>query len=491
VAGAGLLGTPPLAGPGNGKLAARIARQIEADVLERGWPVGESLGSEGELRQRYPVSRAVLREAVRLVEHHQVAKMRRGAQGGLFITEPDVGPAAQAAVIYLSYVDTRFDEFLQVRQSLEPLAARLAAEYITEDGIARLRASASIDAVEGAGHAPEFHSLLAELSGNPALRLFLDVLGRLTLNYGDAILRKDPRSYRRAEKQAKEAHAAIVDAVIAGDASMAERAATEHMKTVSAGFARVLAGGQLSGFASETGDFTWSADRESSTKLGESLAAHIHADISRRKLPAGTVIGNEPELLEKYRVSRAVLREAIRLLESHGAVQMRTGPQGGLIAAKPDAQASVETIALYLEYQKVRAEDLLIVREAIELGVVSSLVARDDVGDIANRLHHHCSGEANEAVIQDDPTSITKADMFHVDLAEAASNPVQTLFMRVLTELWGRHRATQHRSVFGREAAAEVQTAHKRILDAIGAGDANLAQHRMRRHLGALTTWWY
>ena len=65
------------------KRASKIARQIEADIVRRGWTIGESLGSERDLQQRYEVSRSVLREAVRLVEHHQVARMRRGPNGGL------------------------------------------------------------------------------------------------------------------------------------------------------------------------------------------------------------------------------------------------------------------------------------------------------------------------------------------------------------------------------------------------------------------------
>lgn len=60
------------------KLASILARDIEADIVRRGWAVGESLGSELALQQRFGVSRSVLREAVRLVEHHQVARMRRG-----------------------------------------------------------------------------------------------------------------------------------------------------------------------------------------------------------------------------------------------------------------------------------------------------------------------------------------------------------------------------------------------------------------------------
>lgn len=88
------------------KRASKIARRIEADIVRRGWPIGASLGSESALQQRFCVSRSVLREAVRLVEHHQVARMRRGPNGGLFICEPNAGPATRAVVIYLEYLGT-------------------------------------------------------------------------------------------------------------------------------------------------------------------------------------------------------------------------------------------------------------------------------------------------------------------------------------------------------------------------------------------------
>jgi len=81
----------------------------------------------------------VLREAVRLVEHHQVARMRRGPNGGLLISEPDAGPATRAVVIYLEYLGTTLGDLLNARLVLEPLAASLAAERIDEAGIERLR----------------------------------------------------------------------------------------------------------------------------------------------------------------------------------------------------------------------------------------------------------------------------------------------------------------------------------------------------------------
>src|SRR5690242_16055123 len=123
-----------------GKLAAQVAHQIESTVIRRNWPVGKSLGSEVDLREHFGVSRSVLREAVRLVEHHQVARMRRGPNGGLFVCAPDAGPATHAMVIYLEYVGTSVTDLLHARLLLEPIAAGLAADRINEEGIDTLRA---------------------------------------------------------------------------------------------------------------------------------------------------------------------------------------------------------------------------------------------------------------------------------------------------------------------------------------------------------------
>src|SRR3954469_4673774 len=176
-AGSAAAGGAPGAGD-EGELAGRVARRIEADVLARGWPVGTSLGSEPELRARHGVSRAVLREAVRLVEHHQGARMRRGPGGGLFVVSPDAGPAARALVIYLQYAGTGVDDLMEARRLLEPLSARLAAEGIGEDGVALIRRTLAEEAAETApaGRPERLHVVLAELSGNHVLGLFVDVL---------------------------------------------------------------------------------------------------------------------------------------------------------------------------------------------------------------------------------------------------------------------------------------------------------------------------
>src|SRR3984885_8532643 len=160
-------------GPGTAdKRASKIARHIEAEIVRRGWPVGESLGSEHALQQRFCVSRSVLREAVRLVEPHRVARMRRGPNGGLLICDPDAAPATRAVVIYLEYLGTTIGDLLDARLLLEPLAASRAAQQIDEAGIQRLRGVVRAEhdrKPDPAAPSDEFHAALAEKSKNPVL----------------------------------------------------------------------------------------------------------------------------------------------------------------------------------------------------------------------------------------------------------------------------------------------------------------------------------
>src|SRR5271156_2684214 len=123
----------------NAKRAAKVADLIVEDVMALGWPVGEVLGSETDLLERYQVSRAVFREAVRLVEHQQVARTRRGPGGGLVITEPTVDAVIDAVVLYLYRVEARLDELFEARIVLEDIASELAPGRLDEQDLDRLR----------------------------------------------------------------------------------------------------------------------------------------------------------------------------------------------------------------------------------------------------------------------------------------------------------------------------------------------------------------
>ncbi|GAA5149022.1 FCD domain-containing protein [Pseudonocardia eucalypti] len=477
-----------MAGTSDGRLAAQIARRIETDVMRRGWPVGESLGSEHEVREHYGVSRAVMRQAVRLVEHHQVARMRKGPNGGLVVCAPDAGPATRSLVIYLEYVGTSVTDLLHARLLLEPIAVGLTTERITEEGIRTLRGVLDDERAHrderGVRSQDPLHPLLGQLSGNPVLHLFIDVLTRLTARYAHTSRRLAKAEVLAAKDVSHEAHRAIIEAVIAGDGALAQTTLAGHLESVAAWIEKHrVRRARIDGNVIEP-----ESAGGSHAKLAEVVAARIHDDIAARGWEVGSPLGSEAHLLGRYQISRAVLREAVRILEYHSVARMRRGPGGGLIVTAPEPQASIDTMALYLEYQAVTADDLRIVRNAIELGTVARVSARHAGGDagVAERLAKAVrwpkEGPASEP---------RKADLFHTELAELAGNPVLTLFLGIITELFRRHAAGQDQPLPGDQAADEVQHIHQRILDAILAGDPALARHRMRRHLDALIPWWH
>src|ERR1700735_2502552 len=165
------------------KRAAKVADLIVEDVMALGWPVGQVLGSETDLLERYQVSRAVFREAVRLVEHQQVAYARRGPGGGLVIAEPTVGAVIDAVVLYLHRMDARLDEVFEARIVLEEIACQLAAERTDESDLSELRKFAEGAPIEPDADPRGLHVLVAAISGNPGIQLFVEVFSRVAQLY--------------------------------------------------------------------------------------------------------------------------------------------------------------------------------------------------------------------------------------------------------------------------------------------------------------------
>lgn len=465
----------PDPGPAGGRRAAQVARLIEADIIRRNWPLGESLGSEAQLQEHYGVSRSVLREAVRLVEHHQVARMRRGPGGGLIVTTPDAAPATRAMVIYLEYVGTTIDELFDARLLLEPLAAGLAAERVDEAEIAALRTALAATAEQP--ERGELHITLAETAGNPVLALFVEVLTRLTARYarGTAAPTAEARRGLRSD------HGAIVEAVAAGDVTRARTLTEDHVRAVT---------DWLRAQPRCTGHRVAEPAAATRGKRAESVAAAIHEDIAADGWRTGSVFGGEGDLLQRYGVSRSILREAVRLLEYHTVARMRRGPGGGLIVTEPQPEAAVDTIALYLDYRRPSRADLSLVREAIEVDNVAAVVARRDDPDVAAFLARRHDVPAHGVAVGDPHAAGWTELEFHAELADLAGNRVLDIFLRIIVELFGRHWTPTMHPMPGAADATEMYRAHGRIIEAIRDGDDSMAKHRSRRHLEALSTWW-
>ncbi|MBF4997287.1 FadR family transcriptional regulator [Nocardia sp. BSTN01] len=444
--------------------AAQLARTIESDIADAGWPVGTVFGSEAELRERYGVSREVLREAVRLVEHHEVAVMRRGPAGGLVVTAPAVGPAIRAMAVYLDHVGATVSHVLDARLVLEPLAARLAAQNLTEQGLAALTAAESGWAYGEEKCTPELHRLLASLCGNPVLALFVDVLVALTGEAADC---------SRTGVDGGFAAAAIRDAVAAGEAGRAEYLVAAQLTGLRTA---VRAGDQLGGETAVSTPFRQILGAGHDSKLAENIAHRLIEEIIDSRAPAGTLVGSEASLASRIDVSKAVLREALRIVEYHSVARMRLGPGGGLVVVDADPAPILETMAIYLDYEAVTAADVVTVRTALELACVAAAVERHREDTVTQEL------AATADVRQSEDVKVGKfAHDVHIELAELSGNPILALFLGIVRHLWSRHVDDPE----FRESRYQESTVdeHRRIVAAIMAGNGPLARILMRDHI--------
>ena len=436
------------AGPGPdpaAKRAEQIADRIIGDVIAMGWPAGTLLGTEAGLLERYGVSRAVFREAVRLVEHQQIARTRRGPGGGLIITEPTVHAVIDAVVLYLYRVEATLDELFEARIVLEDIVTELAPARVGEQDVTRLRPFLRAGDHDLDSDPRALHALLASITQNPALELFVDVLNWVAMLYttdwralGPAVAAESAR-----------AHASIARAVVAGETGLARSRMRKHLRAEH---------DFLRGRTSTTEllpDHVVVSGEPGDSKRAEAVARRITQDIVVRGMRPGELVGAEKELIEQEGVSRAVLREAVRLLEHHQIARMRRGPGGGLFVFEPNAGAVTDMAAIYLARRGMRLAGLAELRTGVEVELAGLAAERGAAGELA-------------------------APDLHAAVACAAGNRVLELVALVLIRLSRMHR------IDPAGAGAEVLREHEAIAAAVESGDRELSRHRMRRHLDAL-----
>lgn len=157
------------------KVSEFIEREL-LDMIQNELTAGEKLPSENDLSNKYGVSRASIREAIQSLESKNVVVRRNG---GTFVASS----AEDVFVVPLNVmIDLKFarpDELSQVRILLETEAFRLAFERMEEDDLKRLedivwmmqKPQLELDKFFALDN--EFHSLIAEASGNAVLCTFI------------------------------------------------------------------------------------------------------------------------------------------------------------------------------------------------------------------------------------------------------------------------------------------------------------------------------
>jgi len=314
--------------------------------------------------------------------------------------------------------------------------------------------------------------LVAGMTGNPGLEFFVDLLNRVTLLF----LPRGARLSAQTLSESAAAHAAIADAILAGDEVVARRRMRRHLEAEAA-YLRARR-------PSRRRQADLSEPDGRSDKRAEATARRIFGEITAAGWPVGTLLGSEAELMARYDVSRAVLREAVRVLEHHQVARMRRGPGGGLFVVEPGIEAVVDAVAIQVARQGIEPAHLFEVRSAVEMAVLDRVMdTLDDDG--AAQLREAL--EVERAASPDD-FAVVGHDLHNV-LAAVAGNPVSRLLTMVLVLLTRLRVAAPEGASDPFPTTQDAIAVHGRIVAAVLAGDQDLARHRMRRHLDALVAW--
>lgn len=215
-------------------------------------------------------------------------------------------------------------------------------------------------------------------------------------------------------------------------------------------------------------------DDPKKAKRALTLAQDIVRDIEAGAHVAGDRLAHEDEMLARYDVARATLREALRFLELQGVIHLQLGRGGGPVVARPQAGDFASSLSLILHFMEADLRGLLELREAIAPDVAAYAAQRATTADLSALSDCLKNLEQNETGSQFEELN----RRFHDMLGWASGNPPFGLLTSAL------HMLTREFSLSlgysAQERAVQLRFL-RRVLEAVRTGDAEAARQAMAR----------
>jgi GntR family transcriptional regulator, transcriptional repressor for pyruvate dehydrogenase complex len=212
-----------------------------------------------------------------------------------------------------------------------------------------------------------------------------------------------------------------------------------------------------------------------STRIYEEIVRQIKAMIAEGRLKSGDRLPPERDLAEKFLVSRASVREALRALESLGLVAIRPGE--GTFVREISVEALVEPLALVMLSQREAVGELFEARRLLEPALARLAAARATPEEIAE-MERILDEQAKE--VARGKTGLTQDAEFHAAIGAAAHNRAITRIAYAIMDVLTQSRE-ESLSTPGRPERSHRN--HRRILEAITRRDARGAEQAMLEHL--------
>lgn len=327
------------------RTALQVADQIQQQMETRSIPAGALLGTEADLCTQHGVGLGTLRRAVRILEQREVAVMRRGANGGLFAAEPSIDATANHMTAQWERSGASRRTIMRDAMTLRGLVLRRAHERMTPVDAARIAAlhakcRSRDDPIVTSSLAWRREHAIGQLTGNPVVELGYAVTMHYQRQiYPFEVMMQEDRSFgRRTTRLVDEK----ISALIRGDVDAAIQASNEY---VSAYIEKIEI------FEDRPDLFPATQVAPHTASLPMRVCRAVLRDIRKRGWQPGECLGREPDLLDRYQVSRNTWRQALSILFEYSAVESRRGGGGGIYVAPFNAAAAREAASVWLARQ--------------------------------------------------------------------------------------------------------------------------------------------
>jgi GntR family transcriptional repressor for pyruvate dehydrogenase complex len=213
-------------------------------------------------------------------------------------------------------------------------------------------------------------------------------------------------------------------------------------------------------------------------KASEVLASQLRERILSGELAEGVSLPAERDLVIQTQMSRATVREALRILEVQNLVRVKAGRAGGAFVQRPTTKSMASSVILLIRGRRIKLVDLMETREALE-PFCAELAARNRTDEDLTELDR-----ANEAIadLEADLEQFLQTNLdWHVGVAVASHNELLIGLMTALSQ--AIYAGTKNPDFIDTEVRAVTSRAHRAITTAIRDRDALAAGRRMRRHV--------
>lgn len=205
----------------------------------------------------------------------------------------------------------------------------------------------------------------------------------------------------------------------------------------------------------------------------EVVAQRLRRAIHLGELPPGSKLPPDRALAERLGVSRVTLREAIRMLEGEGYVELGRGSRGGMLVSSGSMPRA--EVRSWMRKRWPELEALFDFRATNESSAARRAASRIAPAAVAELRELVEEGRVSEGLDE-----FRRSDVrFHLRIAELAeSELLRRAVEEARAELYVPFRAIPLEQI--RETAVPQ---HERIVDALEAGDPAAAGEAMETHL--------